>query len=127
LQALVAPAAAASATAVSATSTASISTTAAGSAATPAAATESAACRLGTSFIHVQRAAVHLGAIELLDCGFGFLLVGHFDKREPAGLPRIAIRNNIHTVHVSILRERGVQLVLGGLETQIPDKDIHLE
>jgi hypothetical protein len=62
-----------------------------------------------------------------LNRGFRLVLVGHFDKREPAGLPCIAIRNNIHTVHVSVLCERGVQLILGGLETQIPDKDIHLE
>jgi len=61
-----------------------------------------------------------------LNRGFRLVLVGHFDKREPPGLARVTIRHNIHTVHVSVLRERGVQLILGGLETEIPDKDVHL-
>src|SRR5262249_49123069 len=102
-------------------------TTTAGSAASATAPAESSPRGLGTSFIHVQGAAVHLGAVELRNRGFRLALVGHLDKRETPGLSCVAIRHDVHAIHVPVLGERRMQLILGGLEAQISNEDIHLE
>jgi hypothetical protein len=100
--------------------------TAAGPTTPPSTTTESSARRLGTRLIDVHRTAVQIRAVELLNRSFRFVLVGHFDERETPGLACIAIRHDVHALYVPELRESRVQLVLGGLETEIPDKDVHL-
>src|SRR5689334_2805439 len=112
-----AAASAATATAVAATATPAASTEAAASAATAAA--EATAVGLGTRFVDRQVTAVEVAAVQLLHRGLGFAVVGHFDKREPARLPAIAIAHDIDVVHLAKCCERLAESFLIGLETEI--------
>src|SRR5947208_5526178 len=88
-------AASAAASAATTGTTAAATTTAAGSAAsTKTAAAAEAALRLGTGFVHVQRAAVQSISVERGDRLVRLALVFHFDECETAGTPGFTIGHN---------------------------------
>jgi hypothetical protein len=93
------------------------------SAAAPAA-SESATSRLGTSFVDVQRPAVHLGSIQLCDGRIRALLIRHLHEGEATRLASVPIRNNVDPFDSAELRKCGVQLVLRGLIAQIPYENV---
>jgi len=53
-----------------------------------------------------------------------FRFIFHFDKRETARLPGIAISNYIHAIDRSVRLEQRPDVLLGGLKTEIPNKNI---
>jgi len=106
-------AAATTATTASATTTAAESTS-----------TTATTGRLRTRFVYVERATVHFRTVQLGDRVFRVPLFRHFDEGEAARLTRIAIRNNVYTLHIPVLGKCGVQFVLRSLIAQISDKDI---
>jgi hypothetical protein len=114
-------------TTAAATATTAAASTTAATAAAPTAASKPAApttSRFRTSFVHIDRASVHLGAVQLRNRRFRIALFGHFNESETARLPGIAIGDDIDPLHVAILREGGVQVLLGGLIAKVPDKNI---
>jgi hypothetical protein len=52
------------------------------------------------------------------------MCVGHFHKREAAGLAGVAVRDDINSFDVAELRKSGQQVLLRGLEAEITDKNI---
>src|SRR6185312_3831305 len=95
-------------------------TTAAGAAKT----TATAAFRLRASFIDVHGASAQLGSVQLRDGGVGGLPVAHFHERETARLSALAIGDDVNAVDCAELAERGFQIGLCGVETQISDENI---
>jgi hypothetical protein len=77
---------------------------------------------LGTRFVYVQRPAMEIGAIQLGDGGLGCRRVGHFDEGETARLARVPVGDEIHALHAAVSSESRMQIVLGGLITEISDK-----
>jgi hypothetical protein len=122
LSATAAPAATTATTAPAATAAAARSATLA-----TAAPTKPCSGWLGSCFIHVQSTTVQFRAVQLLNSGLGLPRVSHFDKREPARLPCVAVCNNIDSLHRPILGEGCVQLFLRRLIAQVTDKDIGQE
>jgi hypothetical protein len=101
------------------------STTTATPASAPAAkAAASTTRRFRTRFVYINRPAVHFGAIQLGDSRFRVALFSHFDEGKTARLAGIAIRHDVDPLDIAVLGEGGVQVFLGGLVAEVPDKDI---
>jgi hypothetical protein len=81
-----------------------------------------AAGGLGTRFVHIQRAPVQFGAIQMRDSRLGIFGFRHFDKCEAAGLARFTIRYDVDAFHAAIYGKGAMQLLLRGLITEISDK-----
>ena len=75
---------------------------------TTAAASTAAAAALGlrTGFIHIERAAIEFGAVQLRESGFGIALFRHFDEGEAAGLPCVTIGDDADALNGAVLGER---------------------
>ena len=58
------------------------------------------------------------------DCCLRFSGIRHFNKRKTAGLPGIAIGNNIYALHAAVLRKRGLEFILSSSVTEITDKNV---
>jgi hypothetical protein len=95
--------AAAAATTTAATAAGTTAATAAAATTTTAAA---ASLRTLFGFIHAQRASVDHLAVHAFDGALGLLVRTHRHEREAAGLPRRAIRHDVHIRHFTVLRER---------------------
>jgi hypothetical protein len=99
------------------------STTATAAAAASTAATTTAG-RFRTSFIYIQRTAVHFRPIELCDSRFGIAPFRHLHERKTAGLTAVPVRYDINALHPSVLGKRLLKVFLRGLVAQITDKNI---
>ena len=64
--------------------------------------TRGAAPALGfrSRLVNVQRAAVHLSAVQCRDRPFRFRRIRHFDKSETTRPARIAVRHHVDAVHL---------------------------
>jgi hypothetical protein len=118
------PAAAATATATVAIIAAAAATTATAVTGLKSTAAAKPALRLWPCLVHVQSAAIQVGPIELSDCCFRFTPIGHFNKGESAGLTAIAVGDDVHALDCTKLLKRGLEISLGGLETQVPNENI---
>src|SRR5215472_9621113 len=78
----------------------------------------------GTSFIHVECATVEIGTIQTGDGLLCLVRSRHFDEGEATGLPAIAIRHYVHTLHIPELGKRSVQVLLRCLEAEVPDINV---
>jgi hypothetical protein len=65
-----------------------------------------------TSHIYGKRPILELGAMELADRFFSFLLGFHFHKGKALGTPSIAISNQGSGLHCAGLRKQVSQIVL---------------
>jgi hypothetical protein len=113
------------ATTRSATATRTSATAATAEAIATAAAKSAATATLArltrTSFIHCQSAATHIRAVQ--SC-HGFIRLGivqHFNKCETTGLTRVAILHDLYPIHLSVCGKRGIKILLGSLERNVPD------
>src|ERR1700722_8944600 len=113
---LIATASAAAATAASAAVTTAISAT--------VASTASGALGLGPSLVHVQGAPADLRAVERGDGLFSVLVAGHFHEPKPARTSRIAVGHDAYPIDLPVWLEQLPQLVFGGAEAEISDKNI---
>jgi len=75
----------------------------------PAFATETAAAtaaagafRFGTRFVDVQRATGQIDAVNGGDRFLAFAIVCHFDESKTAGLPRVAIRDDVYPTNCAV-------------------------
>jgi hypothetical protein len=122
------PAGFAPAIAATATTTAGTSATAATAKAIAAATAESTAATLAglarTSFVYGQGTATHVGTVEGFHSLIGLGVISHFHECETTGLARVAILYDLYPVHLSIGGKRGIKILLGGLERDVPDVDI---
>jgi hypothetical protein len=84
----------------------------------------SAAFGFRAGLIDVHSASAQLGSVQLRDGGVRSLPVAHFHKRKAAGLTRRAIRHDLNAIDCAKLAERGFQIRLSGIETQISNEDI---
>ena len=116
--------------AATATAAAGASTTTAAPAAEPipATATAESAATLArfarTSFVDGKSAAAHIGAVQ--SC-HGFICLGivrHLDKCETTGLSRVAVFYDLYPIHLSVCGERGIKILLGSLERNVPDVNV---
>jgi hypothetical protein len=64
--------------------------------------TASRAFRFRASFVHIQRAAPKLRAVESCNRALRFGLVGHFNEREATGPARIAIGFDAHPLNLTV-------------------------
>src|SRR6202451_2907369 len=88
-------------------------------AAIPASATTS---RLRPGFIHIHRAAMQLGPVQVRDCRLRSLRIAHLDESEAAWLPRVTVRDQIDALYGAIGFKRRLKVRLGRLITQISYK-----
>jgi hypothetical protein len=65
---------------------------------------------------------VKFRSVQLSNRGLCRVRIGHFDEREAAGLTRIAIGDDAYPLHAAISGKSRLQVVLGSLITEIPDK-----
>ncbi len=72
------------------------STPSASVSAAPSATTAAALC-LGTRFVHHEVPPAEILAVQRVDGAVRVFVVGDFDKREPARLPRETVTNKIYT------------------------------
>lgn len=79
---------------------------------------------LGTRFVHVDRAAIHVAAVQAIDCRLGCRAVCHFDECETAGLTRVTVGDDVYALHAAVLGECLMQVVLGRAEAEIANKDV---
>jgi hypothetical protein len=106
----------ATATAVSATATAAATATAPEAAATAAAATT---VFLGSGFVDLQRPAIDLSTIKVLNRSLGLCVPRHLDECKPARLSRIAVRHDADRLDLPYLTKQLFQVLLGRLKGQI--------
>jgi hypothetical protein len=108
---------------------ASAATTAASAAVTTAisatvAPTASGALGLGPSFVHVQGAPANLRAVERGNGFFSVFVAGHFHEPKPARASCIAVSHDAYPIDLPVWLKQLPQLVFGGAEAQISDKNI---
>ena len=84
----------------------------------------SGAFGFGTSFIYVERTAAVLGAIQGGDSFVALFRIRHLDEPEPARSSSVAVRQDRHPIHLSILLEQLAQLIFPSVEAEIPNEDI---
>ncbi len=80
--------------------------------------------RLGTRFIHIERASANLAAVNAGNRFLAFLGVCHLDKAEAARTASIAISHDADTVHLSIGRKQLSQFIFPSVKIQIADENI---
>jgi hypothetical protein len=120
-------AAAISTTAATTAAIPTAATTAAAEATASATATTTAACATGalrTSFIDVERSAANLFAVYRVNRAITLCIVCHLDEGKPSGLTRITIGDNIYTVHAAMCFKQRTDVLFGGAETQVSNKNI---
>jgi hypothetical protein len=83
-----------------------------------------AAATTAFAFIDVERPAVQFVSIHCGDGAFRFAGIGHFDEREPAGAPGVAIRDQAHTLYFSIRLKQRPDGCFGSGKIQITYKNI---
>src|SRR5882724_8796386 len=91
------------------------STTSAAAAETPA-----AAFTLRPCLVNVQCSTTNLSSVYALDCTIPFRIIGHFDERKTTGLAAVPVCDDVHTIHGTVCFEQRTDVLLGGLETEIP-------
>lgn len=79
---------------------------------------------LRPSFIHSQRSAIEIVAVERGDGGVAFAIIAHFHERKPSGLPGIAVGYDVHTVNPAIRRKQGSNPIFGSAEAEVSYKYI---
>src|SRR5438270_2882137 len=94
------------------------------SASTASTCAASGAFGFGTSFIYVERTAAVLGAIQGGDSFVALFRIRHLDEPEPARSSSVAVRQDRHPIHLSILLEQLAQLIFPSVEAEIPNEDI---
>jgi hypothetical protein len=80
------------------------------------AAATTAPLRLRACLIDGQSSAVQVGAVQRLNCFICFLVVRHLDERKTARPGCLAVTNQVHTLHLSILAEDPGKVLLGCTE-----------
>jgi hypothetical protein len=89
-----------------------------------AATPRSAACRLGPRFIDVQGPSVQLRSVQLRDRSVGIAFLGHFHERKSTGLARVTIRNDVHSLYVSIRGEGSQKIFLRCLVAEVSNENV---
>jgi hypothetical protein len=102
------PAAAATAAAAvtTAAATAAATVAAATAAAITTAATATAAIVFGSGFVDGQIATVEFGFMQTIDRGLSLSICRHFDKAKTLTASGFAVRNDLRTLDLTILREK---------------------
>src|SRR5205823_2386022 len=93
----------------------------------PAEATTTAAPRpfgLGTSFVHVERAAVQIPSVESVDGRITLGVVAHFNESKTTWLSGIAISDNVDPIHGAISFKKRADRLLRRAKTEISYKNI---
>lgn|SRR5581483_9583016 len=80
---------------------------------------------LGARFVHAERSAMQITAVQIRHGGFAFLPVCHFDKRKPAGLTGHAIGNEIDSLDRTVLRKDRRKIFLRRVETQVSNVNVN--
>lgn len=80
--------------------------------------------RLGARLADLHGSTVEFGSIQLRDGRFCVPLFRHFDEGETTRLTGTAIRHDVDPLDTAILREGGLQVLLGRLVAEISDKDV---
>ena len=75
-------------------------------------------------FVDVDRAPADLCSVKSSDGLFPLFCIGHFYEREPARTSSVTVGENAYAIYLSVCFERMTQLVLGGVEAEIPYKNI---
>src|SRR5437763_1552691 len=116
---LVAPATAAATTAVAAPASATAAAAAATAVAAPAAAATAAAFGLGTGFVHGQRPAFDLAAVERSNSGLRLGIAAHFDKTKRLGPARVAVHDYLCRLHRDMRLAKSLQITVGQAVGQV--------
>jgi hypothetical protein len=96
-------------------------TTSAAATARTAATTAAAATLTGFGFVHLERTALKVLAIERLH-GARRIRVRHFDESEPARAARITVSDEGQRLHGAMRSEQRTNRIFGRGERQIADK-----
>src|SRR3954469_2672328 len=84
-----------------------------------------AAARLGTSFVHGQRAPAILLARKGRDGVLRLVIVAEFNESETLRAARVAIGDHGDGVDVPVLGEKGPKVVFGSVVGQVSDVQFH--
>lgn len=78
--------------------------------------------RLWTSFVHLQRPAIQIESVELLDGALSIFSGCQFHESEAAGAPRAHVANHAGGFHLeAVAHEKLLQVLVCCLERQVPD------
>jgi len=76
------------------------------------------------SFIHVQCATVHRGAVQAVDGAIGLVGIAHFDEGEAARAASVTIRHDGDAIDRSVFLKPGADRCFSRPEIQIANKDV---
>ena len=88
------------------------------------ASTGAATLGFGTGFVHVERAASQLGAIEGSDCFITLFGVRHFYETETAGAACVAVGHDADAIHLAVGFEEAAQFFFARIEVEVPNKNV---
>jgi hypothetical protein len=117
------------ATAIAATTTTARTVPAAATAAEAVPATTTITTAAGTwlagfGLIHSESTAANVSAVQRFDGFIRLCRIHHLYERETTRLACIAVLHNLNPVNLSVGRKRGVEILLGRLERNVPDINI---
>jgi hypothetical protein len=93
--------------------------------AAPTAAAESTGAGFARpGFIYRQSPAAQFGAVQSSHGLVRISIYRHFHKRETASLTRIPILHNLYSIYLPVCGKSRIQILLGGLERDVPDIDV---
>ena len=78
-----------------------------------------------TGLAHLDVPSLNGAVIEVADCLFSLLLIGHLNKAESFGLPGVLIVNDVDARDFPELAKHSPQIVLGHRVGQITNVDVH--
>jgi hypothetical protein len=76
------------------------------------------------SFVHCQSPSAQFSAIQSRHGFVRIRIYRHFHKSETASLARISIFHNLHSVYLAVCGKSRIQILLGGLERDVPDINV---
>ena len=75
--------------------------------------------------IHANRAVDEFGVVHLFDRRGALFLIGHFDETKTAGAASFLVFNHPSVDHFAIRLESSAQIIVCGLEREIPNIYFH--
>lgn len=92
------------------------------SAAVAASSTTAGAFSFRTCLVHIDRASAKLSSVQSSDGLFSLFSICHFYEGESSRASGITVSKNTDALNLPVRLESFAQLVLGGIEAQVPYK-----
>jgi hypothetical protein len=78
----------------------------------------------GPGLVHRQSPAAQLRTVQGRHGLIRISIHGHFDECETTSLTCVPVLHNLHSIHLTVCRKGGIQILLGRLERNVPDINV---